>query len=256
MSIPSLSLDGQVVVITGGRQGLGKAIALTLGEAGADIAVCDKVIEDGQLALVGKEIQNLGRRSLTVQTDVARKADVDNLIQRVMDEFGHIDILVNNAGVTGKTLPIFEQDEDDWDIVINTNLKGAFFCSQAVRKVMVNQKKGNIINITSVAGLSQGFGNVYAISKAGLVRMTRILAWELGKHNVRVNAIAPSLVKTGMGLQVISAHEATKAAPFELPPLSRVCEPSDIASAALFLASEASSYITGHTLVVDGGFLA
>jgi NAD(P)-dependent dehydrogenase (short-subunit alcohol dehydrogenase family) len=253
MSLPGFSLEGQVAVITGGSRGLGKAIALTFSEAGADIVVCSRGIEDIQL--VAKEIQNLGGHSLGIQTDVSHKSDVDNLIQRVMDEFGHIDILVNNAGAAINILPILEQNEDVWDTIMDINLKGPYLCSLAVSKIMVKQKKGNIINMSSAGGLLQGFGNAYAVSKAGLIKMTRILAFELGKHNVRVNAIAPGWVKTEMNRMIWSNPEALKGFLTKIP-LGQFGQPSDVANAALFLASEASSYITGHTLVVDGGMLA
>jgi NAD(P)-dependent dehydrogenase (short-subunit alcohol dehydrogenase family) len=252
MSLPSLSLKGQVAVITGGSRGLGKAIALTFSEAGADIVVCSRVIEDGQL--VAKEIQNLGRRSLAVQTDVSRKADVDNLIQKVMDKFGRVDILVNNAG-NGNPLPIFEQNEDVWDTTIDVNLKGPFLCSQAVGKIMIQQKKGNIINMSSVGGLEQGFGNAYSVSKIGLIKLTRILAFELGKHNVRVNAIAPGWIKTDINREIWSNPEVLKGFMAKIP-MGHMGQPGDVANAALFLASEASSYVTGHTFIIDGGLLA
>jgi dehydrogenase/reductase SDR family member 4 len=252
MSLPSLSLKGQVAVITGGSRGLGKAIALTFSEAGADIVVCSRVIEDGQL--VAKEIQNLGRRSLAVQTDVSRKADVDNLIQKVIDKFGRVDILVNNAG-NGNPLPIFEQNEDVWDTTIDVNLKGPFLCSQSVGKIMIQQKKGNIINMSSVGGLEQGFGNAYSISKIGLIKLTRILAFELGKYNVRVNAIAPGWIKTDINREVWSNPEVLKGFMAKIP-MGHMGQPGDVANAALFLASEASSYVTGHTFIVDGGLLA
>jgi NAD(P)-dependent dehydrogenase (short-subunit alcohol dehydrogenase family) len=252
MSLPNLSLRGQVAIITGGRQGIGKSIALAFGEAGADVVVCDKVIEDDKMASVVKVIQNLGRRCFSVQTDVSRKADIDNLVQKVTDEFGRIDILVNNAGITN-TLPLLEQNEDLWDTTMDVNLKGPFLCSQAVSKIMIKQKKGNIINITSIGGLAQGFGNAYAISKIGLIKMTRILAFELGKHNVRVNAVAPGHTNTPMMDSV--PRELFKVFLAGVP-MGRVAQPSEMANAALFLASEASSYVTGHTLVVDGGFLA
>jgi dehydrogenase/reductase SDR family member 4 len=253
MSLPNFSLKGQVAVITGGSRGLGKAVALTFSEAGADIAVCSRVLEDSQL--VAKEIQNLGRHALAIQTDVSRKADVDNLVQKVMDEFGHIDILVNNAGAAINRLSILEQNEDLWDTIMDINLKGPYLCSQAVSKIMVNQKKGNIINMSSAGGLLQGFGNAYAVSKAGLIKMTRILAFELGKHNVRVNSIAPGWVKTEMNRMIWSNPEVMKGFLAGIP-MGQMGQPGDVANAALFLASEASSYITGHTLVVDGGLLA
>jgi NAD(P)-dependent dehydrogenase (short-subunit alcohol dehydrogenase family) len=254
MSLPSLSLKGQVAVITGGRQGLGKDIALNFAEAGADIVVCDNVIKDGQLASVVKEIQNLGRRALGIQTDISRKAEVDNLVQKAMDEFGRIDILVNNAGITSE-LPLLEQNEALWDAIVDINLKGTFLCSQSASKIMIKQKKGNIINMTSCAGLNQGFGNAYGITKAGIIKMTRILAFELGKHNIRVNAIAPGWMVTEMNRPRWSDPKALKFVEGMIP-LGHMGPPSDITNAALFLASEASSYVTGHTLVVDGGFLA
>jgi NAD(P)-dependent dehydrogenase (short-subunit alcohol dehydrogenase family) len=252
MSLPSLSLKGQVAIVTGGSRGLGKAIALIFAEAGADIAICSRGIEDSQLA--AKEIQNLGRRSLAIQADVSRKADVDNLVQKVMDEFGRIDILVNNAGV-GNAKSILEQSEEVWDSIMDINLKGPYLCSQSVSKVMIQQKKGNIINISSVGGLLQGFGNAYPISKGGVVKLTRILAFELGKHNIRVNAIAPGWIKTDINRDIWSNPEALKGF-LAMIPQGHMGQPGDIANAALYLASEASSYVTGHTLVVDGGLLA
>jgi NAD(P)-dependent dehydrogenase (short-subunit alcohol dehydrogenase family) len=252
MSLPNFSLKGRIAVITGGSRGLGKDIALTFAEAGADIAVCSRRIEDSRL--VAKEIQNLGRHALAIQADVSRKADVDNLVQKVMDEFGRIDILVNNAGI-GNELPLLEENEEIWDTVIDINLKGPFLCSQAVSKMMIKQKRGNIINISSAAAFNQGFGNVYFVSKAGLIKMTRILAFELGKHNVRVNAIAPGRINTEMNQSTMDDPEALKAVEATIP-LGTFGQPSDVTSAALYLASDASRYVTGHSLVVDGGLVA
>ena len=249
MSIPNLSLEGKVAVVTGGRRGIGRAIALTFAEAGTDVAVCDVVVEGGEMEAVVEEIKKLGRRSLAVQTDVTQKAQVDNLAKRVEDEFGVIDILVNNAGIVVRA-PLLETSEDLWDTVLDTNLKGYYFCSQAVGKGMVERKEGNIINIASTAAFRGD--SAYSISKAGVVRLTEGLARSLGRYNIRVNSIAPGytitdMTKSAWGVpEVRKQHEA-------LVPLGRMAQPSEIAGIALFLASEASSFITGHMIVANGG---
>ena len=250
MSMPNLSLEGQVAIVTGGRRGIGRAIALTFAEAGADVAVCDVVVEGGEMEAVVEEIRKLGRRSLAVQTDVTQKAQVDNLVQRVEDEFGVIDILVNNVGGGSARALLLETSEDDWDRVIDTNLKGCFLCSQAVTKRMVEREKGNIINMASTAAFRGD--SAYSISKAGVVRLTEGLARSLGRYNIRVNSIAPGytitdMTKSAWGVpEVRKQHEA-------LVPLGRMAQPSEIAGIALFLASEASSFITGHMIVANGG---
>ena len=252
MSIPSFSLEGRVAVVTGGRRGMGKAIALAFAEAGADVAVCDLVIEDGQLQAMAEEIQRLGRRSLAIQADIARKADVDNLVQRVVNDFGFIDILVNNAAISFR-VPLLELDEDQWDKDIDVNLKGYYLCSQAVAKKMVERKKGNIISIASqLAFKSWPNYGAYCISKAGVVMLTRQLARDLAGYNIRVNAIAPSSVKTEFTEIKWRDPEALKEYEARVP-LGYLAEPSDIVGPALFLASDASRYITGHALLVDGG---
>ena len=253
MSIPSFSLEGKVAIVTGGRRGIGKAIALTFAEAGADVAVCDLVVESGELDAVAEEIRRLGRRSLAVQADVTRKAEVDNVVKRVESELGVIDILVNNVGMGGGAR-LIEQEEDDWQKQMDVNLKGCYLCSRAVGKGMVERRGGNIISIASGAGI-RGFSerNAYNLAKAGVIMLTRVLARELGKYNIRVNAIAPTMVKTDMIGDMDAKARAAEAARI---PLGRLAEVEDIAGPALFLASDASSYVTGHTLVVDGGQLA
>lgn len=252
MGVPGFSLAGKVAIITGGKRGIGRAIALAFAEAGADIVVCSRVVEDGELGAVAEEIQRLGQHSLAVQTDITRKTDVDNLVQRVMDEFGGIDILVNNAAMNIMA-PLLDLREDGWDRIINTDLKGYYLCCQAVGKTMVDRKRGNIINMASTAAMKarQKMG-AYCIAKAGVVMLTRVLALELATYNIRVNAIAPSTVKTKFSQPLWSAPETLKRIEAEIP-LGRLAEPDDIIGTALFLASDASSYITGHTIIVDGG---
>jgi NAD(P)-dependent dehydrogenase (short-subunit alcohol dehydrogenase family) len=246
------SLEGKVALVTGGRRGIGRAIALALAEAGADVALGDRVIDDGQLEKVAGEIKKLGRRSLALQADITKKADVDKLVQKAVAEFGAIDILVNNAAMNIRA-PLLELGEDGWDKVIDTDLKGYYLCSQAVGKVMVSQKRGNIISIASTAamGASPEMG-AYCIAKAGVVMLTRVLALELAQYNIRVNAVAPSMVKTKFSQPLWDDAETLKQIESEIP-LGRLAEPEDIVGSVLFLASDESAYVTGHTIVVDGG---
>ena len=256
MSMPSLSLEGKVVLITGARRGLGRAIALAFAEAGADVAVCDIAVEGGEMEAVVEEIKKLGQRSLAVQTDVTQRAQVDNLVQRVEDELGAIDILVNDAGVVVKA-SLLEYSEEDWDKVIDTNLKGCYLCCHAVGRRMVERKKGNIINMASTAAMTarEKLG-AYSISKAGVAMLTRVLARELARHNIRVNAIAPGVVRTAINEWLWRDPVVLKQWETEIIPLGRLGEPSDIANVALFLASDASKHITGDIILVDGGQLA
>jgi NAD(P)-dependent dehydrogenase (short-subunit alcohol dehydrogenase family) len=249
-------LEGKVALVTGSRRGLGKAISLAFAESGADIAVCDGVVEDGDLWAVAEEIQKLGRRSLAVQLDLTHKSEVENLVKRVEDELGPIDILVNNAGGrAGKSPLLHETSEEDWQEVLDNNLKTAFLCSQAVVKGMIERKKGNIINMASAAGLKAFTKRgSYNIAKAGVIMLTRNLAWDLGQYNIRVNAIAPTQTMTERARARFTPEILAKAEANY--PLRRLANVDEILGPALFLASDASSYITGHTIVVDGGILA
>jgi dehydrogenase/reductase SDR family protein 4 len=255
MGTSGFSLEGKVAVVTGGKRGIGKAIALAFAEAGADIAVCTRKVEGGELEVVAEEIRGLGRRSLAIQADITQKSDVDNLVQRVVDEFGAIDILVNNAAMNIMAT-LIELREDGWDRIINTDLKGYYLCSQAAGRVMVEQKRGNIINLASMAAIkaAERMG-AYCVAKAGVVMLTKVLALELGKYNIRVNAIAPSIVKTKFSEPLWSNPELLEQAAGYIP-LGRLAEADDVTGAALFLASDASSYVTGHTVIVDGGLNA
>jgi 2-deoxy-D-gluconate 3-dehydrogenase len=255
VSIPNLSLAGEVAIVTGSRRGIGKTIALAFAQAGADVVVCDIVIDDGQLVSVAEEIQRIGRRSLAIKVNTSKKKDVDNLVQKIVDHFGVIDILVNNAGIMIKS-PLLDMLENDWDRLMSVDLKGYYLCSQAVGKKMIEQKKGKIINIASQYAfkVTPGMG-AYSIAKAGVAMLTRVLAQELGCYGIRANTIAPCLVKTEFSRPSWSDPEFLKQVEASIP-LGRVAETEDLVGAALFLASEASSFITGHTILIDGGTLA
>jgi dehydrogenase/reductase SDR family protein 4 len=255
MSIPDLSLAGEVAIVTGGRGGIGKAIALAFAEAGADVGLCDLVLEDGELDAVAEEIRKIGRRSMAVRADISIKADVENFVQKVKDEFGSIDILVNNAGIN-ISKPLMSLAEDEWDRVIDVDLKGYFLLAQAVGKHMIQRNKGNIISLASqLAFRTAPNMGVYSIAKAGVVMLTRALARELGPHHIRANAIAPGMVKTEFNRQNWT-NSAFMERMVDSIPLGSVAETSDLIGTALFLASEASAHITGHTVIVDGGRMA
>ncbi len=249
------SLAGKTAIVTGGRRGIGRAIALALAEAGADVSLGDRVVDDGELAKVAAEVKKLGRRALAIQVDITQKAEVDSLVQKTITELGSIDILVNNAAMNIRA-PLLELKEEGWDRVIDTDLKGYYLCSQAAGRVMVKQKRGNIINIASTAAMDTAPEmGAYCIAKAGVVMLTRMLAIELAQYNIRVNAVAPSIVKTRFSQPLWDEPKTLKEIESEIP-LGRLAEPEDITGAVLFLASEASAYVTGHTIVVDGGSIA
>jgi dehydrogenase/reductase SDR family protein 4 len=249
-------LKGKVAIVTGSRRGIGRSIALALASAGADLIVCDLIMNDGKLNEVAEEIRQLGRHSLALKVDVARRADVEEMVERTVSQFDRIDILVNCAGVwiAGQTL--LECNEDHWDKVINVNLKGTYLCCHAVGKIMLKQKSGNIINLSSQVGLnpSPALG-AYSISKAGIIMLTQQLALELANYNIRVNALAPGVVKTDFNIDLWKDPKAAKQIADSIP-LGRLAEPDEIASSALFLTSDDSSYITGAVISIDGGWRA
>jgi NAD(P)-dependent dehydrogenase (short-subunit alcohol dehydrogenase family) len=247
-------LKGKNAVVTGGRRGIGKAIALTFAEAGADVAICDIVADDGLLSQTKTELDKRGSRTLALKADVSRREDVRELMQDVMETFGKIDILVNGAGIWIPGQTLIECNDEDWDKVIDTNLKGTYLCCQAAGKIMVGQKSGSIINVSSQVGLTPGAGaGAYPISKAGIIMLTRQLALELAGYNVRVNALAPGIVKTDFNSAFWKEPEAEKKTA-GMVPLKRLAESEDIAQAALFLASDSAGYITGEVLSINGGW--
>lgn len=247
-------LKGQSALITGSRRGIGKAIALALAGAGTDLAISDIVFDDGNLHETAKQIKRLGSRCIALQTDVSQRADVETMVQAAIHAFGKIDILVNCAGVWIPGQTLIECSDEDWDKVIDTNLKGCYLCCQAAGKTMAARKKGSIINISSQVGLTPGAGaGAYPVSKAGIIMLTRQLALELAKFNIRVNALAPGIVKTDFNADFWRDPEKEKEAS-AMVPLSRLAVPEDIAEAALFLASDSASYVTGEVLAINGGW--
>jgi NAD(P)-dependent dehydrogenase (short-subunit alcohol dehydrogenase family) len=255
MSIPNFSLSGEVAIVTGGKRGIGREIALALAGAGADVAVCTRRVDDGGLETVVEDIKKLGRRSLGIQADTTRKADVDNMVQKVMDQFGRIDILINNAGALIKAA-FLEMSEDVWDKHMDVNLKGYYLVSQAVAKRMVERRKGCMINIASDLAFKAVPGMAaYCVSKAGIIMLTRALAQELGQYGIRVNAIAPGMIRTELSRPNWSDPVFLKYME-TITPLGRIGELSDIVGVALLLASSASSYISGSTVLLNGGGLA
>lgn len=257
----TFSLNNKVAIVTGARRGIGEEIALTFAKAGADVVVCDIIADCGELEAVVEKIEKIGRRSLSIKCDISIKSDVDKMVKQSVAEFGAVDILVNNAGIAGERMPLLELDEQEWNKVITTNLSGYFFCSQAVGKKMGENGKGSIISLSSCMGLSLGeFGwkratgyGVYSIAKAGVIMLTKVLSKELGGLNIRANAIAPGPIVAPTGLAWNNPDEERKSAVYI--PLGRVGRPRDVATTAVFLASDASSFITGDTLSVDGGIV-
>jgi NAD(P)-dependent dehydrogenase (short-subunit alcohol dehydrogenase family) len=247
-------LEGQVALVTGGRRGIGRAIALALAGAGADIAVADAVTEDGRLDGVAREIEKLGRSSLAVKADISRTGEVEMMTNSVMARFGRIDILVNCAGVWLPGPTLVDCPEEQWDRVIDVNLKGTYLCCRSVGRIMLKQKSGNIINLSSQVGLNPGLGaGAYSISKAGIIMMTRQLALELAHAGIRVNALAPGIVKTDFNIDLWRGPENERRLAGGVP-LGRLAEPEDIARVALFLAGDDAAYVTGAVIPVDGGW--
>jgi NAD(P)-dependent dehydrogenase (short-subunit alcohol dehydrogenase family) len=251
MGVHCLSLEGKIAVVTGSKTGMGRAIALLFAEAGADLALCSRVTTDGQLQTVAEKVRKLGRRSLAMQVDIRDKTAVNNFVQKVSDELGEIDIWVNVAGVLNIS-PLVDLPEEDWDRVLDTDLKGYYLCCQAVGKRMIKNKKGCIINIASTDAFNPiPYQVAYNCAKTGVPMLTSVLAFELGRYNIRVNCIAPGWVKTKMTEYFDTNPAALKAAEDEVA-LGRIGEPSEIANVALFLASDLASYVSGATWRVDG----
>jgi 2-deoxy-D-gluconate 3-dehydrogenase len=246
------SLKDKVALVTGGNRGLGKAIALALAEAGANVAIVSRSGEG--VKEVAEEIRALGVQSVPLTGDVAVPSETKRIVTEVLGHFGRLDVLVNAAGVN-RRIPSLEVRESEWDWILGVNLKGTFFMCQAAGEVMISQRKGSIINIASL--LSEvGIPTLapYAASKAGVVGLTRVLAAEWGAYGVRVNAIGPGYFRTRM-TERLFADQAWVERLLTQVPLGRPGDPRDLAGVAVFLASDASSYLTGQVIYIDGGYL-
>jgi len=251
-----MELLGQVAVVTGGSRGIGRGIALALAEAGADLVINYRKDEKAAGDTVSR-IQGMGRKALAVQGDVSTFEAARNLMSQASQAFRRIDILVNSAGIASRGNFVEKTEVEEWNRVLSTNLNAAFFCSKAALEYMHRNKKGNIINISSIAAsILQAGHSPYAVSKAGLEALTKVLAKEEGPRGIRVNAIAPGIVKTDMGDRLMKAmgEEVVKAR-LKLTPLGRIANPEDLGNLAVFLASDKASYITGKIIHMDGGIL-
>lgn len=250
-----MTLEGKTAIVTGvgrGGRGIGRGIALMLAEAGADVVVTARTnLADAEA--VAEAVGALGRKSVAVACDVTDAAAVNALFARAHAELGRVDILVNNAGMTRDAL-LLRMGEDDWDAVLDANLKGTFLCTRAAAKIMIKQRAGRIINITSVMGLIGNPGQAnYSASKAGMIGFTRTVARELGARNVTVNAVAPGFIDTQM---TDAVKDEQRAGILAKVPLGRLGTPEDVGKVVVFLASDAAAYITGQVITVDGGLTA
>jgi NAD(P)-dependent dehydrogenase (short-subunit alcohol dehydrogenase family) len=244
-------ITGRKALVTGAGRGIGKVLALALAEAGCDVVLLGLHREN--IEAVATEIRWLGRQGIAIQADVSRKDQVDRAFARTAEEFGRLDICVNNAGISIQK-PVEEMPEEDWDRIMDINLKGVFLCSQAAARIMIPQRSGSIINIASISGTAVNVPQkqaVYNTSKAGVIMLSRSMAVEWAEYGVRVNSISPGYMQTEMTLSSMAhlfpAWES-------LTPLRRLGKPGELRGALLLLASDASSYMTGHDLVVDGGY--
>lgn len=247
----TISLEGRVALVTGAGRGIGKAVALTLAQAGAQVAVLSRTESNAQET--AHAIEQAGGHALAFGGDVAETTTVESVIDQTLKHWQRLDIVVNNAGITRDTLLLRMKDED-WDAVLQTNLKGAFVCSRAALKPMMRQRWGRIVNISSVVGLTGNVGQAnYAASKAALIAFTKTVALEMGSRNITCNAVAPGLIETDM-TQALS--EQVREYALQRIPLGRFGTPEEIAYGVLFLCSEFASYITGQVFVIDGGLTA
>ncbi|WP_366922249.1 glucose 1-dehydrogenase [Metallumcola ferriviriculae] len=253
MNFPSMDVKGKVAVVTGSSKGIGFGMAQGLAYYGADLVIVSRNIDEA--AAAAESIKEFGGKAIALKCDVTKKADIKNMVDTTLKEFGKIDILINNAGMNIRK-PLVEYEEEEYDKVIATNLKGIFLVGQAVARVMMEQKSGKIINISSIfGGVAMANQAAYASSKGGINQLTRVMAVELAPFNVNVNAIAPAYIKTPMTQGWLSDEERLKEI-LGSTPMGRTGELSDLVGPAVFLSSEASSFITGHILYVDGGWLA
>ncbi|TET48711.1 MAG: glucose 1-dehydrogenase [Dehalococcoidia bacterium] len=244
-------LTGKIAIVTGGNQGIGLGITRGLAGAGATVVIANRRAAEGQKA--AEALQKEGFNVIAIPTDVSQKASVAAMVEKVMNEYKKIDILVNNAAVMIRK-PLEEFEENEWDTILNTNLRGLFLCCQLVGREMIKRKKGKIINISSVLSqVVQSGRGVYATAKAGVSHLTRALAMEWSKYNININAIGPGLTMTPINEKYFGENPDELKRIINTIPIGREAYPVDYAGTAVFLASDASDYVTGQTLLVDGG---
>jgi len=253
-SYPDFDLTGRVALVTASARGLGRAISLALAHAGADVALGLRDIRTGES--LAEEIGKTGRRALPLQMDMTSMEQIFRAVDDTVSHFGRLDILVNNAGVAPEN-PAESVREEDFDLTLAINLKGTFFACQAAGRVMIRQKYGRIINMSSQAGFAAlPTESVYCMTKAGIAHLTKCLAVEWGRHNILVNAVAPTFIRTPGTEAVLSDPAFLSDTVERIAALHRIGEPMEVAGAVLFLASPAASLITGHTILIDGGWTA
>ncbi len=246
-------LDGKVSIVTGASRGIGRGIAVRLAQEGAKVVINHRGSAEGAEE-TARLIREAGGEALVVQADVSRMDEAQRLVQETINAFGQVDVLVNNAGTTRDTL-LMMMKEDQWDVVVDTNLKSVFTCCKAVSRPMVKRKFGRIINISSVSGLAgQGGQTNYAASKAGVIAFSKSLAKELGSRNITVNVVAPGFVPTALTEGILAEGDNLQRA-VDATPLGRLGTPEDVAGAVVFFASDDASFITGQVLSVDGGLV-
>lgn len=254
MDFPRFDLEGKLALVTGAARGLGRAIALALANAGADVALGLRDAKED--AGITAEIRKMGRKALPLQMDISQMDQISGAVEQTVKEFGRIDILVNNAGIAPGNLAE-NVTEEDFDATLAVNLKGTFFVSQAVGRVMIRQKKGTIINMSSQAGFAAlPTESVYCLTKAGIAHLTKCLAIEWGKHGITVNAVAPTFINTPGTEEFLSDPRRLVDTVERIAALHRIGQPMEVAGAVVFLASPAASLITGETLLIDGGWTA
>lgn len=245
-------LAGKVAIVTGGGSGIGRAAAIGLARFGADIAAVD--IKLASALETSEQVNVLGRKSIALSVDVGDEASVINMVRRAREHFGRIDILINNAGLTNRK-PALETTVGEWEELFRVNLLGVFLCARAVGQVMIEKRRGKIINMTSTVGVRGDLNrSIYASTKGGVIQLTRVLANEWGQYNIQVNAIGPCFIETPM-TESLLADPDTRRQAVSMIPLGRIGKPEDLVGAFVFLSSSASDFVTGHTLFVDGGYL-
>ena len=248
-----LSLEGKVIIVTGGGTGLGKSMVRALARAGADLVIAAR--RRGPIDEVAAEVKELGREALAVPTDVSNSSQVEAMVTSAMERFGRVDVLINNAGRTAENMPtpIWEITDEEWHAGMDTNLSGAFYCARAIAKHMVDRRSGKIINVASGFGLRGGRDlYIYTCSKGGMIQLTRTLAMSLGRYGVTSNSIAPGFIPT----RGTDSFRASLPASGDVIPIGRFGRTEDIGPIAVFLASDASDYMNGEMIIMDGGGLA